>query len=334
VPQTFRTVNVITPDKLHLRAGIWDLPKGTAAKAVCVLLSGMTEFLEKYGEVAEDLNSRGFVVVGLDWRSQGASERSRAGNRASHVATFDAYDRDLAALLLQVVEPILRATPMPVIALAHSMGAHILLRFLHEHPRRIACAVMLAPMIEIDTGTYSPQMAQALAFAVNLRRPSERMVLGADRDPLEIPFEDNVYTSDRARFERTKALLNRQRFLRVYGATFGWLGAAFSSIARIKRRGFAEDIQTPVLIFGAGKDRVVKTPAIRDYAKRMPKARYVEIAEAEHEILMENDAIRARFWAEFDAFVTEQLANAVPFVPRPSKPVAVKPIRGFGGKNA
>ena len=74
----------------------------------------------------------------------------------------------------------------------------------------------------------------------------------------------------------------------------------------------------------------MKTEAIRDYAKRLPKARYVEIESAEHEILMENDAIRARFWAEFDAFANETLATAVAFVAPTPPPVKIKPIRGFG----
>jgi lysophospholipase len=44
--------------------------------------------------------------------------------------------------------------------------------------------------------------------------------------------------------------------------------------------------------------------------KHLPKARYVEIEEAEHEILMETDTIRARFWAEFDAFIEQQQLGA------------------------
>lgn len=332
--QDFRVTTLIPPDKVHLRAGIWDPAEGTQPRAVCLLLSGMSEFLEKYGEVAGELAARGFIVVALDWRSQGASERGRGGgNRASHVASFEQYDRDLAALMLQAVEPILRKTPVPVVALAHSMGAHILLRFLHEHPRRIACAAMTTPMLEIETGKYSPELTSWIATAMNLRRPSTRMIFGLEeRDPLNVAFEDNVCTSDRGRYERNKAFLKQKPYLRVFGPTIGWLGAAFQSMRLIKRRGFPEDISTPVLILGAGRDRIVKTEAILNYAKRLSNARYVELEESEHEILMEKDAIRARFWEEFDAFMDEQLKNAVPFSSPPRAPVEGKPARGFTGK--
>jgi lysophospholipase len=333
VSQAFRILTAITPDKIHLRAGVWEVPEGVKARGICVLLHGMSEFLEKYGEVAGELGHRGFIVASFDWRSQGASERRRAGNRASHVGTFEEYDRDLAAMLLQIVEPMQRIAPLPVFGLAHSMGGQILLRFLHEHPRRFTCAVLVAPMLEIETGKYSPQVTKTVALAFNLRRPSTRLLFGTEeRDPLDVGFEGNVLTSDRARFERTRGLLKQQPFLRVHGPTFGWLGAAFRSIAHVRRRGFAEDIVTPTLVFGSGRDRVVKTSVTRDYVKRMAHARYVEIDEAEHEILMEKDSIRAHFWSEFDAFIDAQLATAVPFAPQPRAPVEVKPIRGFSGK--
>jgi lysophospholipase len=306
----FRVLTVMTPDKRHLRAGIWELDEGAKARAICVVLNGHTEFLEKYHEVADELRARGFVVVSLDWRGQGASERRSYGNRSGHVGHFEEYIFDLASLMLQVIEPIQRerSNPLPVIALAHSMGAHILLRYLHDHPRRFACAIALAPMLDIHTGKYSPAMTRLITAFFNLRQPSTRFVFGVeDRDPLELKFEDNAVTSDPRRFERTQSLLKAQPFLRINGPTFGWLGAAFHSMSRLQRKSFAQDITTPLLVFGAGRDRVVHVEAVRAFVKNLPNARYVEIEDARHEILMENDTIRARFWSEFDAFVNDRL---------------------------
>jgi lysophospholipase len=300
----------MTPDKRHLRAAIWELPEGTPRRAICVVLNGHTEFLEKYQEVADELRARGFEVVSMDWRGQGASERLSYGNRAGHIGNFEEYISDLAALMLQAVEPTQRSLErrLPVIALAHSMGAHILLRYLHDHSRRFVCAVALAPMLEVRTGKYSPQMTRLITAFINLHKPSTRFVFGVEeRDPLELKFEENAVTSDRARFERTQNLLKAQPFLRIFGPTFGWLGAAFRSMRRFKQKSFAEEITTPLLVFGAGRDRVVHVQAVRDFVKNLPNARYVEIEDAEHEILMENDSIRARFWAEFDAFIGEKL---------------------------
>ena len=306
----FRALTLMTPDQRQLRAGIWELPKGTPKRGICVVLNGHTEFLEKYNEVGDELRARGFDAVSLDWRGQGASERRGYGNRAGHVGNFEEYDSDLAALLLQAVEPMQRAlgSPVPVIALGHSMGAHILLRFLHEHKRRFQCAIASAPMLDIQTGKYSPSVIKLIVTFFNLGKPSTRFVFGVEgRDPLDLTFEENAVTSDRGRFERTQRLLRAQPFLRINGPTFGWLGAAFRSIRRFKRKSFAQRITTPLLVFGAGRDRVVHVEAVREFVKNLPNARYVEIEDSEHEILMEKDSIRARFWAEFDAFMDAQL---------------------------
>jgi lysophospholipase len=231
------------------------------------------------------------------------------------VRSFDEYDADMAAATIQVEamqkERAERGlAPLPVIVLAHSMGAHILLRFLHEHPRRFAGAVMTAPLLGVQTGKYSLNYTRWLTFLLNLRQPSSRLIYAVeDRDPLNVPFEDNLVTSDRGRYERNRALLKAQPFLRIYGPTFGWLGAAFQSMDRMARANFAETISTPLLIFSAGRDRLVTNQATRDFVKRLPNATYVEIEDAEHEILMEKDDIRARFWSEFDAFVNARLGE-------------------------
>jgi alpha-beta hydrolase superfamily lysophospholipase len=54
---------------------------------------------------------------------------------------------------------------------------------------------------------------------------------------------------------------------------------------------------------GAGRDRVVSLRAQRRMVARLPRARYVEILRARHEILMEKDTFRSAFWDYFDGFM-------------------------------
>ena len=96
--------------------------------------------------------------------------------------------------------------------------------------------------------------------------------------------------------------------LRLAGATWGWLAAAIASMSWL--RGRAEKITTPLLIVGAGKDRICLTPQAKAFAARAPHADYVEIEEAGHEILMEKNVYRVKFWAAFDGFVSGQKNTA------------------------
>ena len=297
----FKTRFIASRDGKQLRTGLWDAAPGTASRGVCVLLGGQTEFLEKYQEVAGELAARGFQVASFDWRGQGGSERLVADPLKAHVVDFADYDGDLAAFLEQVVKPLAAKPPL---VLAHSMGGHILMRTLHDKPGLFAAAVATAPMMRALTRGYPPIIARTVCFAENLAGQRNEWVWGmAGRDPLKMSFEDNLVTSDRARFARNQSYLTAQNDIRLAGPTWGWLEAAYRSMAREMSKGYAEAIETPVLIIGAGRDRIVDTAAEREFASHLPHGQYLEFEDAEHEIMMETDAIRARFWKAFDDFV-------------------------------
>ncbi len=250
-----------------------------------------------------ELTGRGFAVATMDWRGQGGSVRALSDTLKVHVGDFSEYDDDLATLMDQVVKPLGAAR---VIALAHSMGGHILLRTLHAKPEAFACAVLTAPMIAISTRGQPGWLARAVTAAKNIGGTSPEWVWGMkERDPLRMTFADQIVTSDRARFARSQALLARMPDIRLAGPTWGWLEAAYRSMRRVDGPGYAEAITTPTLICGAGRDRICPTPAIKAFSLRMPHGGYVEFEDSEHEILMENDSVRARFWSAFDGFVGE-----------------------------
>ena len=47
----------------------------------------------------------------------------------------------------------------------------------------------------------------------------------------------------------------------------------------------------------------MSTPAIEDFAVELKVGSVILMPGSKHEILMENDAIRQRFWAAFDAYM-------------------------------
>jgi lysophospholipase len=296
-----------TPGGARLRTAIFDAPQDSPARRVCVLLHGQTEFIEKYAEVIGELQARGYTVATFDWRGQGASSRPLDNPLKAHVHDFREYDEDLAAFLDQVIRPMNAAAP---IALAHSMGAHNLIRTLHDKPRAFSGAVLSAPMIAISTRGQPRFVASAATAVMNAMGRSQSWVLGMEgRDPLKMKFADNIVTSDRARWQRAQDVLTKHPEIRLSGPTWGWLKAAAASMKRIIAPGYPEAIETPVLVCGAGRDRICLTAATHAFAKRLPHGTYMEFEDAEHEILMENDSIRSRFWKAFDGFVVESVES-------------------------
>ncbi|HTQ13757.1 MAG TPA: alpha/beta hydrolase [Rhizomicrobium sp.] len=288
-----------TPDGRRLRAAVFGAP--AAARRVCVLAHGQTEFIEKYVEVIGELNARGFTVATFDWPGQGGSCRLLGNPLKAHIEDFRQYDQAIETFLDRVVKPI---SPGPPIALAHSMGGHNLLRLMHGRPNAIAAAVLTAPMLRAGTRGVPRWIAMSALRLENLFGNGEAWIWGMDkRDPLTMDFDAQLVTSDKARFARTRDIIAAHPDLRLAGPTWHWLEAANASMAEVMAPGYAQAIVTPTLIVGAGKDRIVETSAAREFARRLPHGRYLELADAEHEILMENDSIRSRFWKAFDDFV-------------------------------
>jgi lysophospholipase len=288
-----------------LRAARFAAAPDVPARGTCVLLNGQTEFIEKYFEVIDELRGRGFAVATMDWRGQGGSTRQTQDSRKSFVGDFSEYDEDLDTLLNWIVTPMLALGEKPV-ALAHSMGAHILLRRLVRRPGSFGPSVLSAPMIGISFRGQREFLVRAVTRYHMWRGQQAGWVWGMEnRDPHRVTFASQLVTSDPQRFERTQALLREQPDLRLAGATWGWLAAALRSMDWLKPQGAS--VTTPLLMVGAGKDRICITADTKAFAASMPHADYVEIPEAEHEILMERNPIRAQFWAAFDAFMHNHL---------------------------
>ena len=92
--------------------------------------------------------------------------------RASAIESFDPLIDDLAALLADWRA----ATPGPHVAIGHSMGGHLLLRALVERRPALDAAVLVAPMIGVNSAPIPAWLAPAIANAMC------RLGLGAGAD--------------------------------------------------------------------------------------------------------------------------------------------------------
>lgn len=296
-------------DGTKLRFARWQPTRGPVRGTVCIF-SGRGETIEKYFEVVADLRRRGFAVAIHDWRGQGGSERALSNPRKGHVVGFTEYDRDLAIFMSEIVVPHL---PPPYIALGHSMGGNILLRNAQDELSVFERMVLTAPMIEIhpDALGASQRAARTYAESSALFALSSTYVRGGDDEPEEFyDFEHNDLTSDFVRWSRNKAILEAAPELALGSPTVGWLKSALRSCALLQRPDYPKYVSVPVLMFAAGADRIVSTRAIEDFAVELKIGGVILMPGSRHEILQENDAIRQRFWAAFDAYMGVAIPKA------------------------
>ena len=265
-----------------------------------ILLGGRKEFLEKYIETANDLSRMGFDVYSFDWRGQGLSTRMLADRSKGFIRNYDEYLHDLQVFIDMVIPA---DAKRPIYFLAHSMGAHIVLRFLRHNHTAIDGAVLSAPMIDISTAPYPGWLVRLLIrLALKLGRRDAAVPGSRKRSERDGHFDGNPLTSDPERFQAEKRAVAADPDLAVDAVTFAWLSATMNSIECLKTPGYLEAITTPVLIVSAGADRIVSVRAQREACARLPDCRLAMIQTSRHEILMETDVIRAAFWHEFRNF--------------------------------
>lgn len=277
---------------VRLRTALFE---AAGARGSVIVSPGRTEPIEKYFEVVEDLRSRRFTVLVHDWRGHGLSQRLHRDPLRGHATGTDAFLVD-HRLVLDAYETRL---PRPWIALGHSMGGGLVAASLLAGERRITGAVLSAPMMGVQLGFARPGFARLLCRLLAWCGLGGAYAIGRG-DPLGGTFEKNILTHDRRRWERTLALLTAAPELQVAGVTWDWLAFALDLALRLEED---RPICAPVAIVTAGDERLVDNAATRAFAGRHPDVRCVEIEGAFHELLMETDAVRARFWSEFDALV-------------------------------
>ena len=297
VPEGAVVGTLTTPDRVNLRFARWPPPPGRKG-TVCVL-PGRSEYIEKYFETVRDLRTRGFAVAVLDWRGQGLSDHRYRDRRKGHVRDFSEYNVDLETLMQEVVLP---DCPPPYFALGHSMGATVLIRAAHQGQRWFDRMVLTAPMIRL-TGPRARFTSRLLVRMLRLSGFGSVYVPKTRRRPIMPPFMGNPLTSDPVRYARNAAIVEAEPMLGLGGPTVTWATAALRAMRQLADPVYAGSIRQPILMVAAGRDEIVSTAAIEDFATILRAGSHLIVAGSRHEILMELDRYRDQFWAAFDAFV-------------------------------
>jgi len=283
---------------LHRRAD-WPQEPGREVRGSLLFAGGRGDFIEKYLEAAHEWHRRGWTIASFDWRGQG---KSRGSIVAGHLDSFDILLEDLAAL----VDDWMSKTPGPHVLVGHSMGGHMALRLLIERKPAIRAAVLVAPMIAVNSAPFKPKAARAVTWIASRagfrKRPMWKVPLA--RAPAGSKRQ-HVLTSCVARYNDERFWWEREPAFAPQAPSFGWLDAGMRSGRIFTRRNLAR-VQVPVLLLAAVQDKLVSLDAIRRVAGELPRAELELYNGCAHEILREADETRLAALARIDTFLDEQ----------------------------
>jgi len=291
-----------TKEGLQIRTIRWQSQK--QAKGTMLLCQGYSEFIEKYDEVISELLDRNYAVVSFDWRGQGLSSRLIKDPQRGHITSFSDFviDADL------VYEKILLPTmPAPYHIMGHSMGGHLAFRILQEYPERYTKAILCAPFFgwspNFGAGSMKPTTIIQIAKVMKTLGYGQNYTYGATPPYLEKTLAGQ--TSDRVRFQKRIAFYKKEAQILMGGPTWNWILESTKSLQLISQQDRINKIKTPILLASGAKDEMVDPNAHHAIAATNDLIKLHDFPESMHEILMEKDTIRLKFWVAFDAFMEE-----------------------------
>ncbi|MDR7123875.1 alpha/beta hydrolase [Pseudotabrizicola sp. 4114] len=276
-----------TTDGLRIRAGVW--PVGE--KGTVLLFPGRTEYVEKYGLAAADLQARGYATVAIDWRGQGLADRMLPDRMMGHVTRFQDYQLDVQAVL-ELARGL--GLPEPYYLLSHSMGGAIALRSLMRG-LPVKAASFSAPMWGIAMAAWMRPFAQPIAQMSGWFGQAHRFAPSTTGKSyiMEAEFAGNVLTTDPEMWQYMKRQVTARPELALAGPSMGWLHAA---LVECRDMALAPAPDMPALTALGTAEKVVDTGPVYLRMAGWRNGRLELFQGAEHEVPMETPAHRGRFY--------------------------------------
>jgi lysophospholipase len=268
------------------------------ARATVVIVTGRTENLMKYQEVAADLVRQKYSVYVYDHRGQGFSQRLLPSEpQKGHVEDFENYVDDLQTFVQQVVK---RVPHTKLLLLAHSMGGGVATRHLQRFPGVFAGAALSSPMHQPNAKIMFSADSSCLYFRLTGWFLSESWA-GFKPNPYSHgPYDEktNGYTHSPERWAQVLKVEDAHPNVRLGGPTRGWASEACAASSTLLAE--TAKISAPVLVLQAGADTAVMAEGQNEFCTALQRntgrtcdgGAPQRIEGARHELLIEADQYR------------------------------------------
>ncbi len=283
-------------DDIKIRVCHW-MNNSKDVKGTILLQQGHNEFIEKYYETIQEFINKNYSIIAFDWRGQGMSDHQLKDTHKAFIKDFKRHDKDLSLILKHIKEA---SFPEPLIGIGHSMGGCLMLSAFKDHPDKFSYGILSAPML----GFKNERFLRTASSIMNLFKNDTDYLIGSKPNMgIETPFEKNDLTTDHFRYKRTQELVRRKPDIRLWGVTNAFAKSINNRFKIIRKKNWAEDIKTKILIINSINDKVVDSNKTLEMSKRLKNSKIINFQNCEHEIFIENDKNRKILWEAIDDFL-------------------------------
>lgn len=258
-----------------------------------VISQGRGESVLKYKELAFELNKNGFDIYLIDHRGQGFSERLGGDTSRGHVEFFQDYIFDFNTYISKLQ---LQKKYTYRYLLAHSMGGAISALYLEQYTHPFHASVFYCPMLSFDFYGFPSYIIQKIASSsafIGSIYSAKACYIPFGKAFSFALFKKDTFTSNSERFNNFKETLQQYPQTQLGSPTMRWLATSLQATKKIIKN--AHKINIPILIFQAENDTIVSATGQNMFFNNLKKHQYnqlIKVANAKHELLIENDIFR------------------------------------------
>ena len=278
-------------DGVRLRVAHW--PGGT--KGTVLLFPGRTEYIEKYGPAAADLQALGYGTLTIDWRSQGLSDRLTDDPMLGHVGDFADYQLDVVAMVAVAKE---LNCQRPYYLMGHSMGGCIGLRALHNR-LDVKAVGFTGPMWGLHMSAFLHTISGPLTAVLSAMGQGENYAPTTKNITYvkDAVFQNNMLTTDPDMWAFMQQQATAHPELTLAGPSVSWLRSALVETGSLQRT------PTPIIptVTHIGSlERIVDPVPVKAMMAGWKNGQLEIVPGCEHEIILEKPTARAAFFAAAD----------------------------------
>lgn len=256
-----------------------------------IFVSGLSEFQEKYYELAKSFNDQACNIYTYDPPGQGYSDRLIPGSIKQH-SQGTQHDVDD---LIQFAEEHVPQSDAPTIVFGHSTGGLVSFLAAEQRPDLFDGMTLTAPLFSVNTFpvTGNEHIFAGLPFPEKLRKmfaPGQTSWRPRSDEHGSLVLDD--FTADPIRQQVQDYWTDIDPELKTDGVTWGWLIERCKGIVEARKDENIEKADMPFVIATAEDDKLVSNKATYDIIAKLDDVTHLNFEDAGHELYLEKDEVR------------------------------------------
>ncbi len=281
----------------------YEVFKADQPKAELVLVHGFSEGIGKFSETIYYFLRSGISVYQLQQREHGLSYRSTDDRSLINITDFKQLVKDLHNFMEKIVKPARVGSELPLYLYGHSMGGGVSACYIEDYPADFDKVILSSPMLEMDAGGTPLWAAKAAARTMIALGKGANWMPGAQAFTGEYDFEGSN-TDCEARYAFWNSVQKAHPEYHMCVPSFASALQFFNLTKYATNAKKCARVDVPVLLFQAGKDKMVKPDGQSTFIKQIgDKGRLIRVEEAQHEIYLSSQEILENYWKEILDFL-------------------------------